>query len=976
MRQFIKNIYRRELMKRNLRFTTLLFITCIATILITPIIAFSQPNLVFVFNDDDGDNFNENAKSYIFQELGLVDANGHMGVRSGDNIVDGATPPNVLGTVIKDGDDNVIGYRSLDGTKEAYDVNSSYKTKDAFARVAKNGTLHIIKHGTGEYGNPGGGIHLDKGKVYDGFRTGTGTGTGLGFGNKGYTLTPRPGANITVNLNSCNSKRNPAGTTGPVTGSLTGIDGVGPVEGHEGKVYIKLDLKLVGGTAKQKKAALEALRAAAREAGFPPAKNGKQEKTTVAHIAAWLLSIDHGKAADSSQKVIDKKVKPAGTVKVKLTYSKGETAPTPSGSAGGGHCVPVIIPSDECGSISFPFFDLYYPTTLTACPGDLTDQTVFEIDVYGLLPAAAPPGYTLASGCYNYQASQGGEIIAPLTIDINYWGAPQTARVFWFDPVLEDWTDPCGEVSIDAESFEAVINSEVLGTYAVFQPEATIKIEKTHNTIQGQYELVSITLENSDLEMGGFDFLIAYDASALTFIEATPGQLLDDCGWEYFTYRYGVHGNCGDACPSGLLRIIAIAETNDGPHHPSCFGPPDTDPHELAEMKFFVTDDRTYNGQYVPIYFFWDDCGDNMVSSVDGDIVYHDRAIFDFEFNLIWDEEDDDSFPEDDRIPFVGAPDFCLNPDPDKPPVIRLINFIQGGIDIAHKDSLDLTCDINLDEIPYTIADAVLLTNYFIYGPSVFTVNLEGQLAATDCNNDGKVITIGDLTYLIRVITADAVPFPKMTPYAEDASVNMMVNHSAVAVSTQSMTDIGAGYFEVSHSGYSVGEPYLINGAADLTLKYADVDGVLKVVIYSMEPGLKISAGKENVFVIPIVGSGEIDMVDAQLSDYYGNMLNTALGKSTTLPDKLTLHQNYPNPFNAVTQISYELPSEMHVKIEIYNMRGQKVTTLIDGVEAAGVHNVEWNSTDQFGNEVASGVYIYRLTTDSLKTEKKLILMK
>ena len=75
-----------------------------------------------------------------------------------------------------------------------------------------------------------------------------------------------------------------------------------------------------------------------------------------------------------------------------------------------------------------------------------------------------------------------------------------------------------------------------------------ITIEKTHNTLQGMYEYVSITIENSDLEMGGFDFLIAYDASALTFMEATPGQLLEDCDWEYFTYRYGAFGNCGDAC--------------------------------------------------------------------------------------------------------------------------------------------------------------------------------------------------------------------------------------------------------------------------------------------------------------------------------------------------------------------------------------------------------------------------------------------
>ncbi len=173
--------------------------------------------------------------------------------------------------------------------------------------------------------------------------------------------------------------------------------------------------------------------------------------------------------------------------------------------------------------------------------------------------------------------------------------------------------------------------------------------------------------------MGGFDFLIAYDASALTFMEATPGQLLEDCGWEYFTYRYGWHGNCEGPCPSGLLRIIAIADLNNGPNHPTCFKPPVTDPYELFNIKFYVTNDRTFECMYVPIKFFWFDCGDNSISSVSGDTLWIDVKIYDYEGNLIWDEDDDDEFPEDARPQGLGAPDVCLNPDPEKPSAIRCI---------------------------------------------------------------------------------------------------------------------------------------------------------------------------------------------------------------------------------------------------------------------------------------------------------------
>ncbi len=388
-----------------------------------------------------------------------------------------------------------------------------------------------------------------------------------------------------------------------------------------------------------------------------------------------------------------------------------------------------------------------------------------------------------------------------------------------------------------------------------------VNISKMHDVLQGHYIDVPITIENSDLDMGGFDFLIAYDASALAFTEAEPGQLLEDCGWEYFTYRYGVDGNCGDACPSGLLRIIAIAETNNGPNHPSCYGPPDTDPHELAKMKFFVTNDRTFECQYAPIYFFWDDCNDNAISSIDGEILLIDRAIYDFEENrIIWDEDDDDQFPEDERIPFVGAPDFCLNPDPDKPSALRAIDFVYGGIDIVCADSIDLRGDINCNGLPNEIADAVMFTNFFISGLSAFGDHVEASIAASDVNADGIALSVADLVYMVRVIIGDANPYAKATPYAEAASVHTSVNHSAFGVSTKAPVAIGAGYFVFEYSGYEVGEPQLINGASDMTLIYSNADGVLKVLVYSMEKGVRIPAGTESVFAVPIDGQGEIVM--------------------------------------------------------------------------------------------------------------------
>ncbi|MCK4460260.1 MAG: T9SS type A sorting domain-containing protein [candidate division Zixibacteria bacterium] len=473
----------------------------------------------------------------------------------------------------------------------------------------------------------------------------------------------------------------------------------------------------------------------------------------------------------------------------------------------------------------------------------------------------------------------------------------------------------------------------------------TISIEKTHNTYQGQYEDVSITIDNTILAMGGFNFLIAYDASALAFTEATPGQLLADCEWEYFTYRYGVDGNCGDACPSGLLRIFAIAETNNGPNHPSCYGPPDYEPHELAKIRFLVTNDRTFECMYVPIYFFWTDCGDNTVSSVDGENLYIDHAIYDSWESLIWDEEDDDEFPEDERLPHVGAPDYCINPDPDKPTPIRYIDFMFGGINIVCADSIDDRGDINLNGVVNEVADAVLFSNYFVHGISVFNVNIDGQIAASDVNADGITLSVADLVYLIRIIVGDALPYPKLSPVMAEADlVSGVLSVNA---------DMGAAYVVVENSV----TPLLLAESMEMKYHYDEVNNLTRVLVYSMKPDSRFSG--------EFLGGIEGNVITLEMATYEGAPVTTKL-----VPDAFALYPCYPNPFNPITTISFALASPVDYELVIYNALGQTVETF-DGHAGPGLERVDWNASGY-----ASGVYFYRLTAGDFNDTKKMVLLK
>jgi mono/diheme cytochrome c family protein len=94
------------------------------------------------------------------------------------------------------------------------------------------------------------------------------------------------------------------------------------------------------------------------------------------------------------------------------------------------------------------------------------------------------------------------------------------------------------------------------------------------------------------------------------------------------------------------------------------------------------------------------------------------------------------------------------------------------------------------------------------------------------------------------------------------------------------------------------------------------------------------------------------------------------------VPEAYALSQNYPNPFNPSTRIAFDLPASQSVKLEIFDILGNLVKTLVDGQVSAGSHQVVWNGVDRNGASVATGMYIYRLSAGSFTAVRKMVLMK
>lgn len=91
---------------------------------------------------------------------------------------------------------------------------------------------------------------------------------------------------------------------------------------------------------------------------------------------------------------------------------------------------------------------------------------------------------------------------------------------------------------------------------------------------------------------------------------------------------------------------------------------------------------------------------------------------------------------------------------------------------------------------------------------------------------------------------------------------------------------------------------------------------------------------------------------------------------------RFQLEQNYPNPFNPTTTIEYELNRSDKIQLEIFNIRGEKVKTLVNEFQNAGSYRIQWDGTNSNGSKLSSGIYFYTIKSGGEVSTKKMILIK
>lgn len=489
-----------------------------------------------------------------------------------------------------------------------------------------------------------------------------------------------------------------------------------------------------------------------------------------------------------------------------------------------------------------------------------------------------------------------------------------------------------------------------------------VRIDKIYNALQGQVHGLNILLDEVDPQegIGSFDVLIGYDNSALALQGAnvTTSPLYSSCKWEYFTYRFGPPGDCA-SCPSGLVRAVGLAETNNGTAHPvaGCPSSPlDSSGIIMFSLDFLLSNAPELECQFIPVRFFWMDCGNNSIANFDGSRLYIASRVFDYYDSNVPIDSTYAKFPG-----WGGVPsDSCKGPFPNKPAPAREIDFLNGGIDVMCAESVDVRGDINLNGLPYEIADAIMFEDYFTFGLAAFGDHAAGSTAASDVNADGIPLTVADYACLVKRAVGEGQWECPTSPVAAH-----LVNKDGTL-----SVDVPLSIATFAFRGTVI--PQLL--AAGVYLQYAYHDSNTYVLVHrSLVSGQAASFSGDF-----LKANGEIISLSMASADGAPVVVDnpTAVNdrNNDNLPATFALHQNYPNPFNGGTTVGFDLPRAAEVQFDVVNILGEVVYAISQRFPA-GRHQVQWDGTSN-GRTAASGVYYYRLRAGEFTSTKKMMLLK
>ena len=550
-----------------------------------------------------------------------------------------------------------------------------------------------------------------------------------------------------------------------------------------------------------------------------------------------------------------------------------------------------------------------------------------------------------------------------------------------------DNTDAPGH-DVDYQITVAVLDGQTTDTgtftYTVLfrAPFVFTLTQSERAVLLGHPTTISLIHEQGTESIGSFDVSILFDPLSVAITDITAGPALLNAGWSALESNISTDDTCTAQCFESFLRLSATA-----PPSGTVFMPGDT----LAVLSILLTNDRNLGCQFIPLRWNWQDCDVNTLRSPNGDTAYQSRKVLDYVGTDINSQQTgfraDITGMGNSLFGVGGRPAVCdsVSPAPASNN-LRFVDFQNGGIKTIC--GYDPRGDLDLNFKGFEEQDLELYIDYFTQGPITFDDHFEQSRAGSETNRDGRMLTVSDMVYMIRVIHGSALPTRFLTHDRDTVTLKQRGDDiisdlplGALHLVFEGKTTVAFDYDEdddAEHHGHDH------NGSEDddhhtspMTLETGIVDGNTHVLIYDIGDSL-LHAGE-------ILDDIHAKLISADASDFNGSHVVVRFDFLTDVdnpndvltPETFELRQNYPNPFNPTTTIEFALPKRDNVELSIYNMLGQRIRTLVAEGMSAGIHRIIWDGQNSSGEQVASGMYLYRLKVgESFSATRKMVLLK
>jgi len=270
--------------------------------------------------------------------------------------------------------------------------------------------------------------------------------------------------------------------------------------------------------------------------------------------------------------------------------------------------------------------------------------------------------------------------------------------------------------------------------------------------------------------------------------------------------------------------------------------------------------------------------------------------------------------------------------------------------------------DMNVDYPLMDTSACYLLQAWWLSGDSImYKDDMSKSIDSVTLNSGSTNIWIADQATLIDINLPGT-----------DSWTGQIVFTSAPANGETFTAEFGS---STNGSDFIAGGPdATISGKDTVTVFTFETDSRAFTVSAGSYLALRITNNSSKNYAVKTGGAWSYCSSPYSSYNYLVSVDNNSMNEN--VPKEYALHQNYPNPFNPVTTISYDLAEDVYVELTVYNIIGEKVTTLVKGNQPAGYYNIEWDGRNSRGLIVSSGMYLLRINAGNYCKTNKMVFVR